>query len=284
MWPDAAISVGALRPGRSVQLMLRLEAWAYRHARLITTVTDGVRDKLVRDKGVPADKILMLTNGVDTDLFKPRAGAPARRTALGLPDGPFVIYAGTMGLAHGLDPLLDAFARLDADRDPFLLLIGAGSERPRLERRAAAEGLSNVIFRDPIPLEELAELMPLATIGAVTSANIPINEFSRPAKLFPVMACALPVLFAGGGEGANLVESSSAGMVVPNEPAAIADATRRLMSDRDAARRMGDNGREVVERDWSWKGTVERWRHDLAASLGIVDADSGAFAQKRREV
>ncbi len=268
LWPDAAVSVGALRPGRTLRLMLRLEAWVYRHARLVTTVTDGVRDKLVRDKGIEDDRILMLVNGVDTDLFHPAGGDAARRTVLDLPDGPFVIYAGTMGLAHGLDPLIDAWARLDPTEGPFLLMIGSGSERGRLEQRVAAEGLSNVVFRDPIPVDQLAELLPLASAGAVTLADIPINELARPAKMFPMMSCGVPVLFAGEGEGARIVGDADAGVVVPNDATAIVEAVRELMRSPQDARARGERGRAAVERDWSWKHNVDAWRSALAARLG----------------
>ena len=264
MWPDAAVAVGALKAGRFLRLMLRLEAWAYRQAMVVSTVTDGVRGKLIAEKGVPQSKIAMLANGVDTDLFDPSSGDSEILRHLDLPEAPFVVYAGTMGLVHGLDQLIDAFATMVGSNNPYLLMIGSGSERARLAERCEREGLTNVLFRDPIPLTELAKLLPLAVAGVVTSAEIPINEFSRPAKLFPLMSAGLPVLFAGGGEGAQVVRTAEAGIVVRNDPEDIAHALGQLVEDPSRAHQMGLNGRQAVVESWSWGRQVQRWRAAVA--------------------
>ncbi|CAN5593097.1 glycosyltransferase family 4 protein [soil metagenome] len=260
LWPDAAIAVGAIGEGRVAKLMFRLERWSYRHAAAVSTVTEGVRSRLVLDKHLPPQKVVILANAVDTDLFSPAAGDPSTLVRLGLSEVPFIVYAGTMGLAHGIDPLLDAMALLrDTPGIPQLAMIGSGSERQRLERRASDEGLDNIVFLDPIPPHELATLLPFAAAGIVTSAEIPLNEFSRPAKLFPLMSAGIPVLFAGGGEGATAVRESGAGIVVANNAAAIADGIRRINeagSERDS---MGRRGREAVLADWSWGRQIDPW-------------------------
>ncbi|MCU1500249.1 MAG: glycosyl transferase group 1 [Acidimicrobiales bacterium] len=260
LWPDAAVAVGAITPGRRLRWMFALERWAYRRADLVSTVTDGVKARLI-DKSVPADKIAMLVNGVDTSMFCPDAADPAILDELALPSGPFLIYAGTMGLAHDLDPLLTAMASLTDESDmPYLLMIGGGSERDRLEQRVRDERITNVVFRKAIPPAELARLLPLAQIGVVTLADIPLNRDTRPAKLLPLMASGIPCLFAGTGEGTSVLTEHRAGLAVRNNPPEIAEALRSMAHDPAGRQEMGSAGRESAVDSWSWRAHVAPWR------------------------
>ncbi|MEY2521611.1 MAG: hypothetical protein QOJ66_176, partial [Ilumatobacteraceae bacterium] len=260
LWPDAAVAVGAITDGRRLKLMLALERWAYRKADVVSTVTDGVKAKLL-EKGVPETKISLLVNGVDVEMFCPEAGDRAVLEELGLSDGPFFAYAGTMGLAHGIDPLMDAMSELSRDSDmPYLLMIGGGSERDRLEARVHDEGLSNVVFHQAIPPTQLARLLPLAEVGVVTLADIPLNQATRPAKLLPLMASGIPSLFAGSGEGVSVLLDYNAGLAVPNEASSIAAALRTLVADPALRKQMGIAGRSAAESHWSWRAHVGPWR------------------------
>ncbi len=267
LWPDAAVAVGAIQPGRRLQLMLALERWAYRKSSVISTVTDGVRARLI-DKGVPESKISMLVNGVDVDMFNPGAADPTILAELALSDRPFFVYAGTMGLAHDLDPLMSAMASLQNEQDlPYLLMIGGGSERSRLESRVADEGISNVVFRQAVAPHDLARLLPLAVAGVVTLADIPLNKDTRPAKLLPLMASGIPSIFAGSGEGTSVLTNDNAGVVVPNEMSAIADALRRIAREDVLRERMGQAGRRAAELSWSWSAHVKPWRLTVMAAI-----------------
>lgn len=249
--------------------MLALERWSYRRADLVSTVTDGVKAKLI-DKGVPDAKISMLVNGVDVEMFGPEAGDRAVLDELELPSGPFFVYAGTMGLAHDLDPLMSAMAALRVHHEsPYLLMIGGGSERPRLEARVRDEGISNVLFRDPIPPEQLARLLPLAEVGIVTLADIPLNQATRPAKLLPLMASGIPCLFAGSGEGTSVLLANQAGVAVDNEQEGILEALLMLVEKPELRQRMGAAGRISAESSWSWKAHVGPWR---MAIQRVIDA------------
>ena len=272
LWPDAAVAVGAIPQGRRLRLMLALERWSYRRADLVSTVTDGVKAKLI-DKGVPDAKISMLVNGVDVEMFRPDAGDRAVLDELELPSGPFFVYAGTMGLAHDLDPLMSAMAALRAHHEsPYLLMIGGGSERPRLEARVRDEGISNVLFRDPIPPEQLARLLPLAEVGIVTLADIPLNQATRPAKLLPLMASGIPCLFAGSGEGTSVLLANQAGVAVDNEQEGILEAMLMLVGKPELREQMGAAGRLSAESRWSWRAHVGPWRTSIQR---VIDGRRG---------
>jgi putative colanic acid biosynthesis glycosyltransferase WcaI len=260
LWPDAAVDLGGLHPGRLLDAMYALERWTYRHARLVSTVTDGKAQQLLEVKGLPPEKLVMVPNGVDIDKFAPSAGDPGVLRAYGVAERGFVVYAGTMSLAHGLDPLIDAFVESSSDEAfPHLLFVGSGTERSRLEQRVRASGVDNIHFHDPVTPTVLAALLPLAVAGVVTMADLPINETTQPAKLPPLMSSGIPIVYAGSGTGATCVEESQGGIVVHNETRAIIEAVKTLSADRALASTMGAAGRKYAEQRWSWQGIVDNW-------------------------
>ena len=157
LWPESITTVGALERGLAVRALERLERWLYGRADRIVAVGEGYKDQLVA-RGVPAAKIDIVTNGVDTELFVPADADPAVRERLGIaPDAFVVIFAGTLGMAAGLEVVLRAAARLrDQGRgDVVFVLVGDGAERAGLERAAREAGLDAVRFTGMVPRDEL---------------------------------------------------------------------------------------------------------------------------------
>lgn len=113
-------------------------------------MTEGIQKVLLEEKKVPPHKVLYLPNGVDTDLFKPLPPDLALARELGPEGKKVILYAGNHGYAHGLEVALQA-ARLLTDPQVVLVLIGDGSEKPRLKQLAQEMGLANVRFLDPKP-------------------------------------------------------------------------------------------------------------------------------------
>lgn len=276
LWVDAIVEFGALGDGFVVKVMRRLEAWMLTHATAVTAVTDGVRDALIA-KGVDPARICWMSNGADADMFGPGEPDADLDEILGLaPTDHLFLYAGTQGYVHGLEHLVDA-AELLADEPFRFVLVGGGSERPNLERLVAARGLANVTFLDPVAPEEIARYLRRATAGVCSIRDTELFKSVRSAKMFPVMATAKPVLYAGADEGAALVERTGSGIAVPfGDPEAFADAARRLVANPGEAAAMGAAGQQWIHTEGSWKVLVARWLTDLAQ----VEATAGAPSQR----
>ena len=267
LWPDSAVEMGMLKPGRVLAVVEWFERAVYRRSRWVNAVTEGIRDVLVKDKGVPLEKVTFLPNGVDIDLF--HDGEPTADVTDLVGPGPAFLYAGTVGLAQGLDVGLDAMAIVRL-RYPqaTLLLLGGGSDRERLEARVQAERIDGVRFLDPVPPERVAEIYRGCVAGFASLKNLPIFDGARPSKIFPIMASARPVLYSGRGEGARLVGDNGAGIVcAPEDAESLATAMITLLEDPAEARRMGANGRLLVEREFSWGPLVRDWLGQLTPGL-----------------
>ena len=249
LWPASITAVGAMDRGAAVRALEWLERTLYRAADRIVTVGEGYREQLVA-RGVPAAKIDVVTNGVDADLFYPRDPDPAVRARWGLPADAFVVvFAGTIGMASGLDVALRAARRLrEAGRaDIAFLLVGDGAVRAELEAAARAQDLDNVVFTGMVPRPELPAVLAAADACLVHFKRREIFATILPSKLFEDAAMGKPILLGFEGHAAALVREADCGICfTPEDDAALAAAVERLAADPAEARRLGDNGRRYV--------------------------------------
>jgi colanic acid biosynthesis glycosyl transferase WcaI len=265
LWPDAIVEGRFLQDGFLLRSMEAIEKWSYRNAAYVNAVTEGIRDRLVEQKAVPREKVLFLPNGVDAIRYQPRSEDLVLKRELGLDGKKIVLWAGTLGYAHGLEHVLQA-AKLLSDRaEIHFLFVGDGSARPALETLAEELQLSSITFRDPVPPEQLPPYFSIAECGLASLLDLPIHRGARPSKIFPVLASGKPLIFAGKGETAELLRQARAGIVVPpGDSRALADAVLQIVENPEAARVQGMRGREFVEENLHWPKLISSWVKDLS--------------------
>lgn len=266
LWPDSLRDLGVMKSGLTYKLLLAIEAWGYRNSAAVTTVTDGLVLALVRGKKVPANRVLILPNGVDVDRHQPLPRSEKTARDYGVGDKKVILYAGTHGRAHGCEVALRAAAILS---DEFhFLFVGDGSEKERLKQLASDLKLRNVTFEAAVPLEAISELHSIALCGLSTLRDADSAEATRPAKIFATMACGKPVVYVGHGEGAQLVAKAGAGVVVPpGDPEKLAAVLRSLAEKPEWAARMGNAGRDFVVSQMSWEKLVDSWLIQVSGVL-----------------
>jgi glycosyltransferase involved in cell wall biosynthesis len=264
LWPDTVHALGLMRKGFMLRWAEQLEAWLYRQADFITVVTEQVCQLMITQKQIPADKVLLLPNGVDTDLFQPQAPDRKWQVKLGLPiDKYIILYAGTHGYAHGMEVILQA-AELLTETNVLFLCVGGGSDKARIQQLSEDKGLKNLLFWPSHPPVSIARLYHLAFAGLATFRDSPLLECTRPAKILPILAAGKPVLFSGTGEGADLVTKAQAGIVVPpGDGKSLAKAIRDLIEKPDYAEQLGNHGRMYAEKHLQWKILVAAWLQQL---------------------
>jgi glycosyltransferase involved in cell wall biosynthesis len=257
--------MGMLHNRWAIRLSTWLEEACYRRARRIVVVSEGIVDRLLA-RGIPEEKLALIPNGANTEIYRPKEPDGALRATLGLGREEFVvIYTGLLGLIHGLETVLEAAELLSSERQIRFLLVGDGPRKEALQQLAAEKTLTNVMFHDAVPEMELPDFIALAAVGLHAQRRLEISRMALPVKMFSYMACQKPALLAVEGEAAALVRSSESGLVVPPEdPAALAEAIVRLRDDPELRQRLGRNGRALVEERYS--------RAALAARLaGVID-------------
>ena len=271
VWPASITAVGALKDGRVIRAFEKLERALYRAADHIVAVGAGYRQHIL-DQGVPAAKVEVVTNGVDSGLFWPRPPDEALRARLGLSGKYVLTYAGTVGMAHGLDAVLRAGHRLlERGRDDIVLLVvGDGARRAELEQAARDQGLHNVVFTGMVGRANLPLYLASSDACLVHMRDEPLFSTVLPSKIFEDAAMEKPVIAGLRGEGSDIIRAADCGIVfAPGDDAALAAAVERLADDPEEGRRLGRNGRRFVLEHYDRRTLA----HDYLAILERVHAD-----------
>jgi glycosyltransferase involved in cell wall biosynthesis len=260
LWPELPRAMGVIRNPLVLSALGALEWMSYSSAHALVGLAPGIVDGITR-RGVAVQRVTLVPNGCDLDLFGDEV-APWRPDGV-LPSDLLAVFAGTHGMANGLDAVLDAAAELKRRQrsDIKLLLIGNGKLKPALQQRAAELGLDNVIFHDPVSKSRLAGLMASTDIGLQVLANVPAFYFgTSPNKFFDYIAAGLPVLNNYPGWLADMINEHRCGFAVaPENPFAFADALEAAARDRTALKAMGLRGRELAKSEFDRQALADRW-------------------------
>src|SRR5260221_2828501 len=229
LWPRSILAVGAMPPGPIIALLERVELFLYRRASSVIALTQAFKDNLV-GRGIAAEKITVIRNGVDLQRYEPQARDLSRAASLGIVDKFIVGYVGTHGLAHDLGNVLAAAEQVRDGRPIAFLLVGAGAEREKLVAEARRRALANVIFVPMQPKDAMASIWSLCDVALVHLKNSPAFSEVIPSKMFEAMAMGLPILLVSpAGEASRILAEDGAGIWIPaGDPAALVGAVGRL--------------------------------------------------------
>ncbi|HPU08071.1 MAG TPA: glycosyltransferase family 4 protein, partial [Thermogutta sp.] len=221
IWPESIETVGAIRFRPVLRFLQFLERVMYRSADHIVAVGEGYRQKILEKVNIP-QRISVITNGVDLERFRPQPlDKELRRKWNG--EGKFVCaYVGTIGMAHGLEIVLDAAERLrDQGRNDIVFwLVGEGARKAYLENEARQRGLKDrVIFTGRLPKEEMPRVLASADACLVHLRKTELFETVIPSKIFEMMAMGKPIIMGVRGEALRIVEESGAGVAMEPESA-----------------------------------------------------------------
>lgn len=229
LWPDSIKSVGAMKEGLVLKYFSKEEKWCYKSADRIVVVTDTFK-KIISEKGIPAEKISVVKNGANLDLFRPREKSPELVKKYGLEGKVVLGYVGTIGMAHKLDFLIDCVKGLP---DCKLMILGAGAEKDALVEKVANENIDNVFFIDPVSKDKVADYVALQDLALVNLRRDPLFTTVIPSKIFETAAMRVPIMLGVDGEARSLVEHYGAGLFYePENKDDFLSKLNRMLIDR----------------------------------------------------
>ena len=279
LWPALFPQLGVLTNRQVLHLLERFELAAYAAAEKIVVVTEGFRANLI-SRGVPAEKLHVIRNGVTPGQFDPAMRpSPVLRERLGAREGDcLVLYAGTHGLCQGLPFIADSAARL-ANGPVHFAFVGEGAEKPLLRQRIERLRLHNVTLQPPVPAAEVPQLLAAADICLVILRNRPLFATFVPSKLYEYLAAGRAVIGAVAGEAAQILHEAGAIVVPPEDSGALAEAVRRLAADPERRQAMGRRGRAYVENYCDRAVLARKYRQILCPPGEASAAGLGAAIQ-----
>ena len=243
LWPAAAVSLRQISDGTTLKMAEWLEQRLYREATAVVAVTRPFCDHIdaLRRTGPPTT---LIPNGtLELFLDAEKAGG---REALGAAESDFLVtFAGTHGIAQGLDKVLDAARLLEGEAR--FALVGDGPLKLSLVELAEEGGVNNVAFHAQVPLGEMPPLLAASDALLVPLSGHPTFRDFVPSKLIDAMAVGRPVILSAAGEAARILELAGAGVsVAPEDPEELADGVRWLQAHPAEAEEMGRRGREFA--------------------------------------
>ncbi len=205
----------------------------------------------------------MVENGVETDLFAPATPSAndALRRELGAEGKFLVCYIGTMGMAHGLETLLDAADQLQRQNSTaHFLLVGEGAEKARIKALAQSRALNNVHFLDQQPREKIPAFISASDACLVLLKKTDVFKTVIPTKMLEFMSCSRPVILGVDGQAREIVEEAGAGLVIePENSGALVKAIHQLSASPELGRALGQKGREYMLQNFSRVHTAEKY-------------------------
>ena len=253
LWPEAPIQMGALTNPLLKRLARWLERSVYRRAAHVIALSPGMREGVMA-AGTPPNKVTLVPNASDLELFSPELDGSEFRKRLGLGDRFVCSYFGTMGEANDLTQVVEAAAlmRERGGDDVVFVLQGDGKRRQALEQLALTRGADSVLFVDPTPKRAVPRLAAASDTCMTIFKDVPVLYTCSPNKLFDTFAAGRAAIVNTPGWLSDLVERNHAGVAVrPGDPADLADKVAWLRDHPDEVRRMGENARALAEREFS---------------------------------
>jgi len=276
---DAGASYGG--SGVVAATVRGLEGYGLAGADAITTPGRTTRSVALSHEGVPEEKVHVVPNGVDTDVFLPRSatpsdGAPSRgidvQRLFGLPEAtPFVLVMAALNRFHDPTPLLKAVASLPERDRPAVVMLGDGPLVPVMKEVALGLGIEEMVrIPGAVPNHLLPSIIPEASMvfqtlvhpgldvrgrsmgfGRAFSEN---EEVCSNLSLLEAMSCARPVIATSGCCSGMVHEDDPAGFLLhPGDETGIAGVITSLLQDPELGVDVGGRAREMVveHRDWS---------------------------------
>jgi PEP-CTERM/exosortase A-associated glycosyltransferase len=259
-WEDAAVSHGSFREGSMRYRISRaLDTLVLRRADRVVAICEGIRREVAR-RGVAAERIAVVPNGVEPEWLIPRARADRLASQLGIGQGPVFGYLGSFSFYEGLPFLVEAAPDfLGSSDDGRLLLVGGGRDEAPVRALARKAG-GRVIVMGRVPQEQVPDIYTLLDVLVLPRRRMRLTELVTPLKPLEAMAMSRSVLASDVGGHAELIQDGTTGLLFEAESRdALVTRARALGADSGLRERLGREARRYVSADRNWDRLVARY-------------------------
>lgn len=272
IFPDSLVTTGLAKEGSLLwKLGRKIENYTYKNADKIIVISEGFKRNIM-EKGVPEDKIVVVSNWIDTDEVK---AVPKAENKLfeefGIARDKFtVVYAGNFGAAQGADVVLRAAEKLSERKDIQFVIFGGGAEFEAAVKEVADKGMENVIINGLLPQDRVPEVYSLGDVALITCKK-GVGGSGMPSKTWSIMACETPIIasFDTDSELAETIKTADAGVCVEPENAdALAEAILSLADGGESYK----GGRAFTLENASREKCVKKYVDAVMAAAESNDA------------
>ena len=248
LWPEVPIQMGGLNNKLLINLALWFEKTIYKNAMHVIALSPGMMEGVIK-RDINPEKVSMIPNMSKIDAFWSRDKDVTLINKFNLKNDSFkVVYFGAMGLANGMDYIINAIIHLKEIAKIEFIFMGGGATEPIIKEKCENLGIKNAHFLGGFALKGLSEIVNLCDVSLVTFANLPILATNSPNKLFDSLSAGKPVIVNSAGWTKDLVEQHKCGLFVnPEEPKDLADKIMYLKENPLICEEMGSSARVLAE-------------------------------------
>ncbi len=252
VWPDAAIEAGVLKNHLIILLARLLEKLAYRYCDHIVPLSTGMLNR-IKNKGIPANKMTVLSNCSDMDRFDPeKYDRCTLRRNFGVADHFVLLYLGAIGLTNDMPFLAKAMEALKGDDRIVWWFVGDGNRLDYLIEKVRCLAVPNVHFFGKVAKSEVTKYVSASDIGIVSFINKPVYYENSPNKFFDYCAGGLPSIFTRTTWLSPYLSHYGAGFVCENNDIEeLCKFIRMLRNDPGLCKKMGSNARKLAHKEFS---------------------------------
>jgi colanic acid biosynthesis glycosyl transferase WcaI len=252
VYPDLAVKLGILRNKAIIKILRLVEDFIYRKSKKVVVISETMKKNLLM-KDVENGKIEIISNFIDTNFIKPMAKENEFSIEFDLNNKFVVMYAGNIGLPHGIEFVVGAGEILSNYKDIVFAFVSRGEYKDLIMRLCKSKKLNNVVFPPQQPEYMVPKIWASADVSLVTIRK-GLSADSVPSKTFAIMASERPIIAMvdEGSEVWNLVMLSQGGICVPPEkPDLLAESIVKLYNSEQERKKMGKKGRRFVEENYT---------------------------------
>lgn len=247
LWPASIHALTPIKPKVIYKMLEKIELFLYAKSARILSFTNAYADDL-QSRGVPRGKIDVVICGGNLELYSPQQKDRDIEKKYGLDENFVVGYLGTIGMAHGLENILNAAAILKGRAVKFLI-VGVGSAKKELEIQMEEMALDNVIFVPRQLQEDIPRYWSVCDAALIHLRNCDVFLKVIPSKIFIAMAMGLPIIYVGPrGEGVSIIEQHGSGMwVSPDNPKMLVQGIVNLVENSLQCKQYSINGMNAAQ-------------------------------------
>lgn len=271
LWPELPKKMGVIKNPIVLSALSILEWVSYRSAVRCIGLSPGIVDG-IKNCGVSEEKIAMIPNGCDLSIFNKKINRFNFKNFNS--DDFLAIYAGTHGLANGLDAVLNAGLVLKnrSREDIKIILVGQGMKKEHLQKRAEDMNLKNIIFLNPLSKNDLSKLFSVSDIGLQILANVPAFYYgTSPNKFFDYISAGLPVINNYPGWIADIISKEQCGFAIePDNPILFADTIEFAADNKETLKKYGQNSLQLAIKKFDRLALADEWvKHVVNSPLDL---------------
>lgn len=265
LWPESAEKLGVVSNKFLLNMAYKLEAKLYSRSVLVTGQTQGICNNI--NERFPSVKTYWLPNGVDVDLYDPAVAQKSNwREKNGFNENDqIILYAGIIGIAQGLEIVLNAASLLKDKALIKFAIVGSGPEKERLLLLKNELQLNNVMFVDGVPKNEMRTVLAEANATVIPLKKLDLFMGAIPSKIFENLAMKVPVILAVNGEAKELFvdQGKCALYVEPENSKDLADKIKQLIDNKALQDQLKEAGRVYVTNNFNRNTIAQRFYERL---------------------